>query len=372
MLAVHTFLAFGLTMSSLKGSEDVNMAKKEAVHEQLKAPKTFEDLKVLAETYGVQIPIRSPFTPDDINNLLPLLRLPLDEEAIQESKGSETKKGYDTTGYSYQAHIDRMNWVFGPTNWTWNIINENYDDSQTTSGGFVRHLYSSEIELLIGYRALNEETKRWEWITVYNLPPIPTDHEHFKEKGAARKGMLTKGIKRATSFLGVGADAYLGTLDDDLVTGADSDDDTRSRKRVDKIIDSKGYLQLVELGRKKGISSDIKLREWYKTMSEGVITNDPANLTKAESYEIKNWLFKLDDHSETDNGNEDAEPVTLDEEPLDEEQRDHPKTLEELMAADESLILKIAAEYSFQMPASITPKNKGPLCKTLAQLMGIK
>ncbi len=336
------------------------------------APKTFEELREIAKQYGVEIPIQSPFTPDDVNKLMPLLRLPLNEEAIKESKGSETKKGYDTISYSYQAHIDRMNWVFGPTNWTWVIHNETYDDTQTTGNGYVRHLFSAEIELLIGYRIFNEESKCWEWITVHSLPPIPTDHEHFKEKGAARKGMLTKGIKRATSFLGVGADAYLGTLDDDLSTGAEATDDTRTRKKLDKVIDSKGYLQLVELGRKKGFDSDIKLREWYKTMSEGAITNDPANLTKAEVYEVKGWLFKLEDRSEDDEGSEEDLQPANSEEDQPEQPEEYPKTLEELMAADESLILKIAADYSFQMPASITPKNKGPLCKTLAQLMGIK
>lgn len=333
--------------------------------------KTFEELREIAKQYGVEIPLKSPFTPDDINKVLPLLRLPLDEEAIQTSRGSETKKGYDTTGYSYQSHTDRMNWVFGPTHWTWVIHNETYDDTQTTGNGYVKHLFSAEIELLIGYRIFNEETKCWEWITVHSLPPIPTDHEHFKEKGAARKGMLTKGIKRATSFLGVGADAYLGTLDDDLSTGAEATDDTRTRKKLDKVIDSKGYLQLVELGRKKGFDSDIKLREWYKTMSEGAITNDPANLTKAEVYEVKGWLFKLEDRSETDDVVEEAEQE-ISEEDRPEASMEYPKTLEELMAAEESLILKIAADFSFHMPASITPKNKGPLCKTLAQLMGIK
>lgn len=338
-----------------------------------KAPKTFEDLKEIAESYGVSIPLKSPFTPDDVNLLLPLLRLPLDEEAIQESKGRETKKGYDTTGYSYQAHIDRMNWVFGPAHWTWAIHNETYDGSQTTGNGYVKHQFSAEIELLIGYRIQNDETKQWEWITVHNLPPVPTDHEHFMEKGAARKGMLTKGIKRATSFLGVGADAYLGTLDDDLVTGADPDDDIRTKKKVEKVIDSKGYLQLVELGRKKGFESDIKLREWYKTKSQGAIVNDPANLTKAECYEVKGWLFKLDDHTETENDDStSSENYDLEEDQsLDKE--GYPKTLAELMASDENMIRKIASEFSFQMPSSpLTDKNKGPLCKTLGRLMGLK
>lgn len=331
------------------------------------APKTFEELKAIAESYGVKIPLEAPFTPNDFNKVLPLLRLPLDEAAIQESKGSETRKGYDTTGYAYQAHVDRMNWVLGPTNWTWRILNEEYDGSQTTRSGLTKHSYSSEIELLVGYREYNEETKAWEWITVHSVPPIPTDHDSFTERGAARKGMMTKGIKRSTSFLGVGADAYLGTLDDDLITGADPKDDIRPtpRKFEDKVVDSKDYEQLIGLAKAKGLAAESKLREFYRTKSEGRITNDPANLTKAEAKEVKFYLMDLPDY---------VPPEVLEEDEETEEDGNgwRPKTVADLMAADEATIRKLAAEYSFRVPDNLTDKNKGPLCRTLGNLMKLE
>lgn len=336
------------------------------------APKSFEDLRTIAELYGVSIPLEAPFTPNDFNKALPLLRLPLDENAIQESKGSETRKGYDTTGYAYQAHVDRMNWVLGPTNWTWRIINEEYDGSQTTRSGHTKHSYYSEIELLIGYRDFNEESKSWEWITVHSVPPIPTDHDSFTEKGAARKGMMTKGIKRATSFLGVGADAYLGTLDDDLITGAVPGDEVRTapRKFEDRVVDSKDYGQLIDLAKVKGFKSEEKLRDFYRTKSEGRITNDPANMTKAEAKEVKFFLLDLPDYQEAipEKQSPSEEAVEESEEITDW----RPKTLAELMAADESTFRKIAAEYSFRVPDQLTDKNRGPLCKTLGKLMKLE
>lgn len=332
-----------------------------------KSPKTYEDLIAWAEHYGIPIPLKAPFTPDDVNKVMPLLRLPLDEDAIQVSKSNITRKGYDTTGYSYQAAVDRLNWVFGPTNWTWRLLNEQYELSSTRNG-YEKHVHSAEIELIIGYRELNPETKRFELVEVHNVPPVPTDHESV-EKGSAKKGMLTKGIKRSASFLGVGADAYLGTLDDDMVTGIDPNDDMRTKKQPEKAIDSKGYLQLIELGRKKGISSEIKLREWYKAESGGAITSDPANLTKAEAYEIKGWLFKLDDYipdaalevEET----EKVESTELASEPVE----GYPSSLEELMASGEDFIRKIASEFSLSTPSQLTDKNKAPFCKTLWQLL---
>lgn len=338
------------------------------------APKNYEDLQGWAAKYGLKIPLKAPFTPDDVNAVMPLLRLPLDEDAIQVSKGSETRKGYDTTGYSYQASVDRLNWIFGPTNWTWRLINEQYDLSSTRNG-YEKHIHSAEIELSVGYREFNQDTKTYEWIAVYSVPPVPTDHESV-EKGSAKKGMLTKGIKRAASFLGVGADAYLGTLDDDMVTGINPDDDMRTKKKAEKAVDSKGYLQLIELGKKKGFASDIKLREWYKVESQGAITSDPANLTKAEAYEIKGWLFKLPDPAEDDDFDEpeqsEAQEPERHAESDESNASEFPSTLEELIASDEALVRKIAADFSFVMPSQLTDRNKGPLCKTLWNLMKAK
>lgn len=344
-----------------------------------KTIESFNELKKIAEANKINIPIQAPFTPNEINALMPLLRLPLDEDAIQAAKGNETGKEYDTTGYSYQAVVDRLNWILGAANWTWEVTNEQYELSATRNN-FEKHIYSADILLLIGYRELNAETKNFDWVTVHSVPPIPTDHESL-EKGTARKGMLTKGIKRAASFLGVGADAYLGTLDDDLITGADGNDDMRSKKKADKLIDSDGYIKLIRFSEQKGFESEIKLREWYKAISEGAIQNDPANLTKAEVAEIKRELFLLPDVSmkkEVELVSEDSTEKPSEQAEVSKEEQDAvetetiPITYAELVSSDESVIRSLAAQYSFKMPDVITDRNKASLCKTLAHLMGIK
>ncbi|MHA7963572.1 RAD52 family DNA repair protein [Paenibacillus sp. CAU 1782] len=329
-----------------------------------------ERLQEAAKAVGIEIPIQAPFTPSDINKLLPLLRMPLNSAAIQSATAAETGKGYDSIGYSYQAHIDRMNWVFGPTQWRWKAVDEECEET-ATAGGYVKFTSSCEIVLQIGYRDLNPESKQWEWLTVHELEPIPSDHESL-EKGSARKGCLTKGIKRATSFLGVGADAYLGTLDDDMTTGAARNDQLKTPigGRA-KIIDSKGYQMLKSLASTKGFTEDTKLREFYKAESGGIIHNDPANLTKTEASEVKNMLFKLPNAIL----NEDEEPddkSSDDEVSNNEVKPKRPSTLADLMSSDDMVIKSIAAEYSFKLPDAITLKNKSAICKTLATLMGIK
>ncbi len=329
-----------------------------------------EMLQEAAKAAGIEIPIQAPFTPSDVNKLLPLLRMPLNSAAIQSASASETGKGYDSVGYSYQAHIDRMNWVFGPTQWRWKVVGEECEET-ATAGGYVKFTSSCEIILQIGYRNLNPETKYWEWLTVHELEPIPSDHESL-EKGSARKGCLTKGIKRATSFLGVGADAYLGALDDDMTTGAARNDQMKTPigGRA-KIIDSKGYQMVKTLAAKKGFTEDTKLREFYRAESGGVIHNDPANLTKTEATEVKNMLFKLPDavvREDEDMGDElsDDDDMAQGNEP------ERPSSLADLMSSDDGVIKAIAAEFSFKLPDVITSKNKAAICKTLATLMDIK
>jgi|GEM_PF-6119597 hypothetical protein len=327
----------------------------------------YELLLEEAKRIGLSIPLQAPFTPTDINRLMPLLRMSLSEVAIQSAKSSETGRTYDSVGYSYQAHIDRMNWIFGPTQWTWKISNEVCEDS-ATAGGYLKYIFSCEITLEIGYRVLNEENKEWEWLTVYSLPPVPTDHESL-EKGSARKGCLTKGIKRATSFLGVGADAYLGILDDDLVTGSVTGDQMKTPKHAkEKFIDSKEYIKLMNLAALKGLPEDTRLREYYRIESDGRITNDPSNLTKTEVSEVKGYLFALPNAPVESDEDESVEPEYSVEENQTESPK-RPKTLSELIAAPEDTIRNLAAEFSIHLPKSLSERGKSAICNTLAALM---
>ena len=49
----------------------------------------------------------------------------LSDDAIQRTDAAKTKKGYSTTGYGYQASVDRFNEVLGEDwNFSWEIIHE--------------------------------------------------------------------------------------------------------------------------------------------------------------------------------------------------------------------------------------------------------
>lgn len=72
------------------------------------------DIRKMARESGLEIPLKSPFTANELNQMYPLLRAPIREDAIERTNGRETGKGYDTTSYRYQALVDRMNEVLGP------------------------------------------------------------------------------------------------------------------------------------------------------------------------------------------------------------------------------------------------------------------
>lgn len=131
----------------------------------------------------------------------------LPTEAIQRTKGRETRKGYDTDGYGYQYCIDILNNVVGLGHWR--IISEEVfcDEGEYSSG---RKAYEVGYDVIIqlgnwlpgGFQVLAE------------TPKTPGGHVSA-QKADARKGALTNAIKKAIAFFGIGAAAYRGELDDD-------------------------------------------------------------------------------------------------------------------------------------------------------------
>jgi len=128
-------------------------------------------------------------------------------EAIQRTKGRETRKGYDTDGYGYQYCIDILNNVAGLGHWR--IISEEIfcDEGEYNSG---RKAYEVGYDVTIqlgnwtpaGFQVLAE------------TPKTPGGHVSAL-KADARKGALTNAIKKAIAFFSIGAAAYRGELDDD-------------------------------------------------------------------------------------------------------------------------------------------------------------
>jgi hypothetical protein len=122
----------------------------------------------------------------------------LPKEAVQKTKGSVTKKGYDTTGYGYQWIVDRLNSVLNCTwGFDWDIIH--HSEGQFSSGG-VFH----EITVKVGI-----------WITDKSNVRYCAGGHVARLHGDALKGAITNGIKKTAAFWGIGADAFRGEIDDD-------------------------------------------------------------------------------------------------------------------------------------------------------------
>lgn len=128
-------------------------------------------------------------------------------EAIQRTKGRETKKGYDTDGYGYQYCIDILNNVAGLGHWR--IISDEVfcDEGEYSSG---RKAYEVGYDVIIQLGNWNPSGFQ----VLAETPKTPGGHVSAL-KADARKGALTNAIKKAIAFFGIGAAAYRGELDDD-------------------------------------------------------------------------------------------------------------------------------------------------------------
>lgn len=131
----------------------------------------------------------------------------LPADAIQRTKGSETRKGYDTDGYGYQFCIDLLNNVVGLGHWR--IISEEvFCDTGEYASGRKAYEVGYDVTVQLG----NWTPDGFEILA--ETPRTPGGHVSAL-KADARKGALTNAIKKALAFFGVGAAAYRGELDDD-------------------------------------------------------------------------------------------------------------------------------------------------------------
>lgn len=122
----------------------------------------------------------------------------MSEEAIQRTRKSETRKGYDTDGYGYQYCVDRFNDVCGDKwGFDWAIVKEL--DIVFASGQ-----KAHEVVVRVGIWVENKD----------NVRSCVGGHISGAF-GDALKGAITNGFKKTASFWGVGRDAYAGTIDDD-------------------------------------------------------------------------------------------------------------------------------------------------------------
>ncbi|MBI5543813.1 MAG: hypothetical protein HY901_08005 [Deltaproteobacteria bacterium] len=146
-------------------------------------------------------------TSDERRKLYAALATPFPEEAIERTDGKVTGKGYSTTGIKYQYVANRLNEVLGVGGWrahrTVNV------KEITRSNGRPAFEAVADVTLELG-----------EWVDgVFEVfAESLADGGHVATSEAdARKGAFTGAWKKAAGMLGVGRQAYEGSLDDDNV-----------------------------------------------------------------------------------------------------------------------------------------------------------
>jgi len=140
-------------------------------------------------------------TPADLNELYPSLAEKLHEDAVEETKATQTKKGYDTTGYGYQYIVNVFNQVLGPAHWRAVplVIKEG-------TGSFGPDI-AIQMTIQIGNYVSGEFVPIAER-TLYG-------GHMSKTLADAMKGAFTNSFKKTAALFGVGRHAYEGSIDDD-------------------------------------------------------------------------------------------------------------------------------------------------------------
>lgn len=136
---------------------------------------------------------------------LKALMAPFPEDAIERTKGSVTRKGYDTTGVKYQYVVNRLNDVLGVGGWRFDAT---YDvtEHRTQKG---RAMYAAECMLVLQLGEYRDGV-----FVVTAERSGPGGHDSLSRPDA-KKGALTNALKKVAAMFGVGWQAYAGTLDDD-------------------------------------------------------------------------------------------------------------------------------------------------------------
>jgi hypothetical protein len=138
---------------------------------------------------------------NDLVELYKLLSADLPTSAVQRSKGAETHKGYDTTGFGYQFIVNRFNEVLGIGGWNWN-----FEELERAEGS-----YKS------GQKFFSITGKTT--ITLFFKDKEISHSEYGGHQSAsitdALKGASTNAFKKTAAFFGVGKQAFEKTIDED-------------------------------------------------------------------------------------------------------------------------------------------------------------
>ena len=176
------------------------------------------------------------FTPEIYKQLLDAVdKLP--KEAVERTKGADTRKGYDTTGYQYQFLVNILNEVVGVPNWSaeYYVIKEIEDSYKTGQKNW---------EITVSMR-----------VTILGAVRNSAGGHKAAMHCDALKGAVTSALKKTLGLFGVGKKAYEGTIDDDYKPLPD-DNDRKPAAKVAIPADKPSKAQTPDAGIKATEQSD--------------------------------------------------------------------------------------------------------------------
>jgi hypothetical protein len=153
-------------------------------------------------------------TVGDLQAVYPLLAAPFPDEAIERTSGSETGRGYNTTGIGYQYIVDRFNAVLGPGHIR-TTVNALTVSTTHTAKGETMYQVECDLTLTIG----NWVDGQWD---------VLAESQNYGGHDSlcvvdAKKGARSNAFKKTAAFFGPGHEAYSGILDEDARPAVVSD-----------------------------------------------------------------------------------------------------------------------------------------------------
>jgi len=121
---------------------------------------------------------------------------------VQRTKKEQTRKGYDTTGYGYQFLLNRLNAVLGVGRYSLNVDVKQVD--KISVGDRIWFDAIVAVSIVIGASDVP---------TIYSA----LGGHRAPIGGDAVAGAVTRAIKKVLGYIGIGREAYEGSIDDDNI-----------------------------------------------------------------------------------------------------------------------------------------------------------
>lgn len=204
-----------------------------------------------------------------MSDIIKQLSEAMDQDAIQRTAGSETKKGYDTTGFGYQYCVDRFNDILGEDwGYEWHILKD-------LDGAYQSGMPYHDVTVMVSI-----------WVKDKNNARSCAGGHTARTFADALKGAITNGFKKTAAFWGVGREAYAGEIDDDNVPLPESHDQ-RSPKPGGGSYSNRYDVKTDIIDKLKLIQTDDKLAE-----AERYIESKMSSLSEKQATWVNDELEK--------------------------------------------------------------------------------